>query len=360
MKQYEQELERWETRKKAFMKKAERSGEDSFYPEPKPERPAARRFIVNDSSLEKMHEILNDNPQGVLYCRDELTGWFAELDTKGRERDRPFFLEAWNGDGSYTIDRIGRGTLHVPHLCLSVLGGIQPSKLQDYIGDATIGGVEDDGLAQRLQMLVWPDVSSTWRRVDRPANSAAYDAIESAFLRIVQMPVDPQRILRFSSDAQQLFNTWRKELEHRVRSGSLPSALEAHHSKYRSLMPSLAAIFHVVDAEQEDRVSLLNVQRAAQFCSYLESHARRVYSCTVSLGHRLASQLARHIKAGELGARFTVRDVYINKWAGLGTKEAVLAALSELEDAGWVRRIKTKTGGRPTDIFLVNPAVVDE
>jgi hypothetical protein len=64
----------------------------------------------------------------------DLAGWFATLDTKGRERERPFFLEAWNGDGSYTVDRIGRGTLHVEHLCISIF-----DSSEEFMGKLRLG-----------------------------------------------------------------------------------------------------------------------------------------------------------------------------------------------------------------------------
>ena len=38
------------------------------------------------------------------------------------------YLESWNGYGSFTTDRIGRGTVHVDGLCLSIFGGIQMKK----------------------------------------------------------------------------------------------------------------------------------------------------------------------------------------------------------------------------------------
>ena len=51
-----------------------------------------------DATTEKLHEILNENPAGVFVVRDELTGWLGELDKPGREGERAFYLQAWNGD----------------------------------------------------------------------------------------------------------------------------------------------------------------------------------------------------------------------------------------------------------------------
>src|SRR5262249_34478682 len=157
----------------------------------------------------------------------ELAGWFATLDTKGHERERPFFLEAWNGDCSYTIDRIGRGTLYVEHLCISVFGGIQPARLQDYLRDAVNGGGADAGLAQRLQVLVWPDQETEFRNIDRKPNAAALAAVEAVVRRVARMSPAEPFCTRFSPEAQELFDVWRMELETRLRKGKLPRYLES-------------------------------------------------------------------------------------------------------------------------------------
>jgi hypothetical protein len=88
------------------------------------------------------------------------------MDRPGHENDRAFYCEAWNGTGAYTYDRIGRGTLHIRAACVSVLGGIQPGPLERYLREV-FGGRGDDGLIQRFQLAVWPDVAGRWRNVDR-------------------------------------------------------------------------------------------------------------------------------------------------------------------------------------------------
>jgi hypothetical protein len=58
------------------------------------EEPPVRRFKTNDPSVEKIGELLRDNPGGLLYVRDELVGILASWDKVGREGDREFYLEA--------------------------------------------------------------------------------------------------------------------------------------------------------------------------------------------------------------------------------------------------------------------------
>ncbi|MBK7897926.1 MAG: DUF3987 domain-containing protein [Betaproteobacteria bacterium] len=42
---------------------------------------------------------------------------------QGHEQDRAFYLEAWNGHGSFPLDRIGRGHVVCDNMCVSILGG---------------------------------------------------------------------------------------------------------------------------------------------------------------------------------------------------------------------------------------------
>ena len=40
--------------------------------------PVCTRYLVNEATIEKVHMILQENPQGVFYLRDELSGWMAQ------------------------------------------------------------------------------------------------------------------------------------------------------------------------------------------------------------------------------------------------------------------------------------------
>jgi hypothetical protein len=331
--------------------------------------PAEPRLVTTDSTFEKLHEIISANPAGVLVLRDELTGWLAGLEREGREGERAFFLQAWSGDSSYTMDRIGRGSIHVPAVCISLFGGIQPARLRSYLADAVRGGANDDGLFQRFQMMVWPDVRSSWTLVDRPPNASAVAAAERAYTILADLPAADPVQLRFDSEAQQYFYTWWAQLEQKIRGDSgLHPAMIGHLSKYRSLTPTLAALFELIDAvmksppliREEMPVNLEHAQQAVNFCAYLESHANRIYSCIVSAENRAAGELARHLKKGDLPSPFRTRSIYLKGWAGLDGPESVRGALAVLEDAGWTRRMDSApatAGGRPSESWLINPKI---
>lgn len=340
----------------------------------KPERPTMERYKTNDATIEKMSELLNENPGGLLLFRDELVGLLATWEKPGRESDRAFFLEGWNGDGSHTTDRIGRGTIFTENLCISIFGGIQPSKLTRYLIQS-MNGLENDGLIQRLQMLVYPDEvdKKDWQLIDQAPDKEARNRAFRLIQRMAEMgfteygaikeEADRFPYLRFSDKAQIVFNEWLTDLElNKLRADEHPILLE-HFGKYRSLMPSLALIFHLIgiaDGAEVGPISVEAAEKAAAFCEYLESHARRVYGLVLDIDQQAAAQLVEKIQKGKLKDGFTARDVYRQNWHLLGNKVFAQAACDELVDAGWLRPEEMKKalrGRSPLPIYHINPKV---
>jgi Protein of unknown function (DUF3987) len=329
-----------------------------------------RRYVTQDSTVEKLGELLQQNPRGLMVVRDELAGWGMTLEKPGREGDREFYLEAWNGDGRYTFDRIGRGTIHIDALTLGLFGGIQPGKLTRWVRGALGNDAANDGLVQRLQLVVWPDALGEWKPVKTWPDSAArnrafdvFDALDAldpcalgANIRDGEIPW-----LAFTEDAQALFDAWRFELEHRLRSRELDAtpAFASHLAKYRSLMLSLALLFHLVDVVGEDAngpIGLAAARQAAAWCEFLEAHARKLYSAEIYPGVGGAQTLAEKIAAGALRDGESVRDIYRHHWSGLDTAASTDEALAVLQAAAWIRvEVEGDGGGRPSEVVRLHP-----
>ena len=330
--------------------------------EAKPEVPICKRFLVNDSTVERLQEILSENPNGVLQFRDELTGFLRQMDKPNHETDRAFILEAWNGNGSFTSDRIGRGMTHVEYACLSIVGGIQPGPLKSYFAGIAHGGGCDDGLLQRFQLMVYPDVKSTWKNVDRAPDGEARHNAYAVFDDLIDISLDGIMTddglpyLRFTESAQDLFDSWRADLEVRLRSDDEPAAIESHLSKYRSLVPSLALLIHLANGERGS-VNIDCVRTAIAWAIYLESHARRVYAPVLNSDMECARALAAKIQQGKLGNEFTIKQVYAPHWSNLTNSAKAKAAVDILIDYDWLETREEKTGGPIRTIFIVNPTV---
>src|SRR5690348_314336 len=69
-----------------------------------PEEPQPERLVINDSTVQKLGEILRWSPSGVLVVRDELVSLMEQLTADGQEGARGFYLTAWNGLTPYRVD----------------------------------------------------------------------------------------------------------------------------------------------------------------------------------------------------------------------------------------------------------------
>ncbi len=354
--------------RKTEARKAARKKQDfdvtEFMDDEGEEPPAMRRYSVNDSSLEALGEILRGNPNGTLVYQDELIGLLKQLDRPGNEPARGFWLAGWSGKEPHTFDRIGRGlNRRIDAVCLSLFGSIQPGVIGDYLREAvlTSGG---DGLVARMSMLTWPDVGGQWRNVDRFPDSGARTAARAMFQRFDMVTADAVGAtadaigavgLRFAADAQDDFDGWREDFERAQRASDVHPALAAHRNKYRKLVPAVALICHLADQPQGGAIGRPALLRALAWAEYLDSHAGRAYASVMRPDADGARELLRRIRRQEVDSPFRARDVYRNGWSRLSDPEQVHRAVRLLCDFDYLRERSDPTGGRPTNVYTVNP-----
>ena len=213
------------------------------------EPPKQTRLMMQDTTIEAAQEILKDSPNGVLSYQDELSGWFGAMDKysgggKGAAKDRAFWLESFNG-GSYSTNRIGRGSVFIENLSVSMLGGIQPEPIRKLAEDGS-----DDGLLQRLIPIVLrPAVVGR----DEPPSEAVFDY--NALISNLHQLKPPTAggimpaltTLRFDDGAL----TIRKELEKKhlelQQCETINRKLASHIGKYNGIFARLCVVWHCVE-----------------------------------------------------------------------------------------------------------------
>ncbi len=337
-----------------------------------PAEPTMRRYVVNDSTVEALADLLVENPWGVLVYRDEVHGLLCSMDRQGQEGARGFYLTGYDGNQGHAVDRIGRGHSYVPRVCMAMLGGIQPGKVQSYVREAVNGGAGDDGLLQRFGLAVWPDIQQEFKLVDRWPDTPAKQAAWAVFERLNQLQPtteDEPQEWRFSPEAQAIFYEWWTPFETGIRGDELHPALVSHLAKWRKLIPALALIFALVDTP--DSAGVIHEReliRALAWADYLRTHADRLYAAALVPETTGAHALLVKIKGGKLCdgdgvlyESFTPRLVAVKNWAGLNSVDAVRKAAELLADYGWLARETTPTGqagGRPSERYLIHPALL--
>lgn len=352
--------------------------------------PEMRRYMTDDGTIESIGELESKHKNGMLVKRDELTGWLASLEGENNQQARSFYLEGYNGLGNFQVDRIGRGSVFVDTHCISVVGGIQPDKLESYLSKA-MKGLGNDGLMQRLQLMVYPDPLPNSKekdlRPDKVSRDAVYELFETIdnmtvndFIRYGANPPDDHHkrpYYRFTDEAYKVFMNWYDELKAKADEAE-HGIIAEHLTKYAKTVPSLALVFHLVDCIEHGAslgaVSLNALKAALAWCEVLESHMIRVYSTvTDNTGIKaayLADKIMKMVKKGAdktdstdwLEHGFTARQLIRKGWKGLTDADDVLNALEVLVEADWLfwnSVPSTGQGGRPTERYVINSRVAE-
>jgi putative DNA primase/helicase len=122
----------------------------------------------------------------------------------------------------------------------------------------------------------WPDAAARGRAIEV---FQRLNGLEAARVGAEELTPEEVPFLRFDAAGQERFDGWRADLEQRLRAEDDHPVLLSHLAKYRSLMPALALILHVIDGVDTGvggPVSGVAAERAAAWCRYLEAHARRL------------------------------------------------------------------------------------
>jgi hypothetical protein len=309
-----------------------------------PTKPKAKRLLVNDTTVEKIGELLADNPQGLLLYRDELSGWLNSLEDESRAEGRKFYLSSFNGGQPYSYDRISRGTVRIPSNTLSIMGGIQPDALQAFMLRNS-SGQKNDGLIQRLQLTVWPDEVG-FNFVDQEPDANAEHKAKAIYEQIYAFDV-AEEPLRFTPDAQQLWDEFYVNLQHEIQAPDLHPAVAAHLGKFGGLCASLALIIGVIE-DGLVPVGKGAVDRALGWIAYLRSHMEKVYAPVL----KPAEYVGRRIlaKKYKLPSGFTEYELGRKQWSGITDPGVIAEALEDLIVRGYLRpKQKTGVGRRTTE-----------
>ena len=337
-----------------------------------PAPPSIRRYVTNDATYEKLADLHAANPNGLMVHQDEMIALMRKLDNPDNRDWRAFALTGWGGKSSHTVDRIGRGTQTVPHVCLSLFGATQPERIAAYVRPAITGSEDDDGLCQRFQMMVWPDADKPWIYVDEwPDREAkemvwqvvkwldSFDPVKDVGALLPDFGA-PTPFKRFDHEAQDLWIMWSTKLNNRPYPGR---AMASHLAKYEKLVGALALIFHLVDCAtpkftigRNNPISRAQLERAIRFSEYLETHAERVYSSGTFGTVEAARLIHGRIAKGYLKDGFSARDIYHPQWSGLTDVALIGEAVEMMTDLGWIRPTPSKKGkGRGTLTYEINP-----
>lgn len=115
-------------------------------------QPIKTQFIVNDVTIEALVELHEENKNAIGVFKDELAGFFKDMNKYRQGSDLEFWLSSWSNQG-VSVNRKTAKSSFVESPIIPILGGIQPSILTQFFTEEN----KDNGFIDRI-LLVFPEL----------------------------------------------------------------------------------------------------------------------------------------------------------------------------------------------------------
>lgn len=243
------------------------------------QRPTKSQFIANDITIEALVELHQENPNSVGVFKDELAGWFKDMNKYREGSDLEFWLSTWSGK-AISLNRKTAKSAFVDKPLVSVLGGIQPSILNSFYTDDN----KDNGFMDRM-LLSYPDLEiEKWndKEMDYDTIQWYQDSIiafyETVKHKVVQFDSDGDiapktAIIPKESKAEwiRVFNEYtdiqNSDEENEYMKSMLPKQ-KSYLPRFALLLNTLDSFFddtHTADAMKISKESILKAEKVSKY-----------------------------------------------------------------------------------------------
>lgn len=323
-------------------------------------QPTSPRLILEDATVEAAQEKFRTSPDGLLVLQDELSGFFGRIEKYGGgSADRAFWLQSYNG-GSYSIDRIGRGSILIDNLSATMLGGVQPEALRS-IAD----GADDDGLIQRVIPVMLRRAQKPERR-DAGQSATAYEKLIYRLRNLRGGDFWKGQPIVFDDEAQEIAEQFGDDMHDRVAAfEDIHSKLSSHMGKFDGMFSRLCLILHCIEAcgdcsgegeidgkgvKLPPRITAEIARRARTLIEgFIMQHSLAFYIGLLGMsdGDKIVKDVASAILAHKMEVitgSALIRTVRTFRKANEYQREEVLRTLCAL---GWLEPLNTANGAKP-------------
>jgi hypothetical protein len=262
---YKQELKEFQEVKKK--KKKDTSLEEFQEELPEPKR---KRFYLSDSTMETTLKAHSDNPNGLLWVKDELKGLFNSLGAYkgGRGEDKETLLSL--GAGTFISVARKETDIELVKSAISLTGGIQPQVLKDlYSKD----GDKDNGLWQRFSYIIYETVS----REKNPDDVVLNDSILTKLYSHIISSEGASLVFADYDYVEWVSDYFNEEID------KAPTpAMQAYYTKCFGFFLRLSILLHVLDSHfaylpYDKPISRTTSENAFSLIVAYISHAEKLF-----------------------------------------------------------------------------------
>jgi hypothetical protein len=252
---------------------------------PEVQKPQKSQFMANDITVEALVDLHQQSDNAVGVFKDELAGWFKDMNKYKPGSDLEFWLSTWSGK-SVNLNRLTRAGSFVAKPFIPVLGGIQPSIFNSFYTEEN----KDNGFIDRM-LLSYPELQvEKYNETEMNYDTIQWysDTIVAFFERIKNslvkrdenQKIDPI-VLKFSDEAKKewirIYNditiVQNDDAENEYMKSMLP--------KQKSYIPRFALLIHVFNAIGEvnynvQEISKDSILKAEKLSKYFIAMAKKI------------------------------------------------------------------------------------
>ncbi len=256
----------------------------------KPIQPRRRQAYVDDATVEALGAVLNENPRGIMWRRDELAGLIADLDKYSSGNNcggtRARLLSSYDGQ-EWKTNRVSNPmrNFYIQHAYVGIFGGIQPAMLPKVFEAGNAGVDEASGFLQRFMLVraerekpgYWTERSFSRRSRELLISIAdAFWAWDIEYDKEKGRPVE--KVVPVSGRAKAAFVKWFNALAQE----EFPSRNAALLSKLKGQAQRLCLLLHCLDATLagEDGMGLVSEDcmcRALLLANWVKEHQEQCW-----------------------------------------------------------------------------------
>jgi|AntDeeMinimDraft_6_1070357.scaffolds.fasta_scaffold02750_3 hypothetical protein len=227
-------------------------------------KPNKTQFIANDITSEALIQMHQQSKNCVGVFKDELAGWFKDMNKYREGSDLELWLSSWSGK-SINLNRVSvTSNAFLPNPFMPVLGGIQPSILNNFYTDEN----KDNGFIDRV-LLSFPDLKVE-KYNDNEMSAEVIDWYNTNMINLYRLikkdatydendQIEPT-IFSFSEDAKKEWKRIFNKITKKQNSDNMNEYMKSMLPKQKSYIPRFSLLIHLlrIHCGQENNDNLIS------------------------------------------------------------------------------------------------------
>lgn len=252
---------------------------------PEVQKPIKCQFMANDITVEALVDLHQQSDNAVGVFKDELAGWFKDMNKYKQGSDLEFWLSTWSGK-AVNLNRLTRAGSFVAKPFVPVLGGIQPSIFNSFYTEEN----KDNGFIDRM-LLSYPELQvEKYNESEMNYETIQWysDTIVAFFERIKTSlvkrnddhKIDPV-VLKFTNEAKKEWVRIYNDITIIQNDDSENEYMKSMLPKQKSYIPRFALLIHVFNAIGEtnyniQEISKDSILKAEKLSKYFIAMAKKI------------------------------------------------------------------------------------